>query len=41
MKHVFNLSANINNGFADGSKYIVTPNATRAIHNIVKCFNEG
>ena len=41
MKHVFNLSANINNGFADGSKYIVTPNATKAIHNIVNDFKTG
>ena len=41
MKHVFNLSANIDNGFADGFKYIVTPNATKAIHNIVNDFKIG
>ena len=41
MKHVFNLSANIDSGFADGSKYIVTPNATKAIHNIVSDFKTG
>ena len=37
----FNLSANIENGFAEGTQYIVTPNAQKAIHNIVKDFRSG
>lgn len=41
MKRVFNLSANIENGFADGAQYIVTPNAQNAIHNIVNDYNVG
>ena len=39
MKQTFSLSANIENGFAEGVKYIVTPNAKNAIHNIVNDFN--
>ena len=35
MKRTFSLSANIENGFAEGAQYIVTPNAKKAIHNIV------
>ena len=35
MKRTFSLSANIENGFADGAQYIVTPNAQLAIRNIV------
>lgn len=41
MKRTFNLSANIENGFADGDHYIVTPNARRAIHHIVNDFRSG
>lgn len=41
MKQTFSLSANIENGFAEGVKYIVTPNAKNAIHNIVNDFNSG
>ena len=37
----FSLSANIENGFAEGSQYIVTPNAQKAIHNIVNDFRSG
>ena len=37
----FSLSANIENGFADGAQYIVTPNAQKAIHNIVNDFQTG
>lgn len=41
MKRAFNLSANIENGFAEGSHYIVTPNAKKAISHIVNGFNSG
>ena len=41
MKRTFNLSANIENGFAKGSHYIVTPNARKAISHIVNGFNSG
>lgn len=41
MKRMFNLSANIENGFAEGSHYIVTPNAKKAISHIVNGFNSG
>ena len=41
MKPTFNLSANIENGFAIGTQYIVTPNAQKAIHNIVTDFQTG
>ena len=37
----FSLSANIENGFAEGTHYIVTPNAQKAIHNIVNDFHSG
>ena len=41
MPRTFSLSANIENGFAAGSQYIVTPNAKKAIHNIVNDFHTG
>lgn len=41
MERTFSLSSNIENGFADGSQYIVTPNAQMAIHNIVNDFHSG
>ena len=41
MARTFSLSANIENGFAEGSHYIVTPNAKNAIHNIVNDFRSG
>lgn len=41
MKPTFNLSANIEHGFAEGAQYIVTPNAQKAIHNIVSDFHTG
>ncbi len=41
MARTFSLSANIENGFAEGSQYLVTPNAQKAIHNIVKDFQAG
>lgn len=41
MKRTFNLSANIEYGFAEGAQYIVTPNAQKAIHNIVSDFHTG
>ena len=37
----FSLSANIENGFAEGAHYIVTPNAQKAIQNIVNDFRAG
>lgn len=41
MTKSFSLSANIENGFAEGSQYLVTPNAQNAIHNIVNDFRSG
>ena len=41
MKPTFSLSANIESGFAEGMRYIVTPNAQRAVHQIVSDFNTG
>ena len=41
MERTFNLSANIENGFAKGSHYIVTPNAKKAISHIVNGFKSG
>lgn len=41
MKRTFSLSANIENGFVEGTQYIVTPNAQKAIHNIVNDFHSG
>lgn len=37
----FSLSANIESGFSEGSQYIVTPNAKRAIQNIINDFHSG
>ena len=41
MTRTFSLSANIENGFTEGSQYLVTPNAQNAIHNIVNDFRSG
>ena len=41
MARTFSLSANIENGFADGAQYLVTPNAQNAIHNIVNDYCSG
>ena len=41
MARTFSLSANIENGFAEGMQYLVTPNAKNAIHNIVNDYNSG
>lgn len=41
MARTFSLSSNIENGFANGAQYIVTPNAQMAIHNIVNDFHSG
>ncbi|MCR4602551.1 MAG: hypothetical protein K5683_03310 [Prevotella sp.] len=41
MARTFSLSANIENGFAEGAQYLVTPNAQNAIHNIVNDFRSG
>ena len=41
MARTFSLSANIENGFAEGMQYLVTPNAQNAIHNIVNDFRSG
>ena len=41
MARTFSLSANIENGFAEGAQYLVTPNAQKAISNIVNDFHSG
>ena len=41
MKRTFSLSANLENGFAEGAQYIVTPNAQKAISSIVNDFHTG
>lgn len=41
MKSMINLSANIENGFAAGTQYIVTPNARKSIAEIVSGFKVG
>lgn len=41
MERTFNLSANIENGFSKGVRYIVTPNAKKSIGNIVDSFKSG
>lgn len=41
MAKIFSLSANIENGFAKGMQYLVTPNAKNAIHNIVNDYRSG
>lgn len=41
MERTFNLSANIENGFPKGVRYIVTPNAKKSIGNIVDSFKSG
>lgn len=41
MAMTFSLSANIENGFAEGGQYLVTPNAQNAIHNLVSDFKSG
>ena len=41
MAKTFSLSANIENGFAEGTQYLVTPNAQKAIHSIVNDFKSG
>lgn len=40
-EHTFNLSANIENGWGNGTPYIATPNAVRAIGSIVDGFRSG
>jgi len=41
MTNAINLSANIENGFATGTKYIVTPNARQSIGTIVNDYHTG
>ena len=41
MAKTFSLSANIENGFAEGMEYLVTPNAQKAVHSIVSDFRSG
>lgn len=41
MAKTFSLSANIENGFAEGMQYLVTPNAQNAIQNIVNDYKSG
>lgn len=40
-KKVFTLSANLENGLVDGSRYIVTPNINRALRDIVEGYRVG
>ena len=40
-KKVFTLSANIENGIAEGSKYIVTPNTQKVLQEIVDGYQIG
>ena len=37
----FSLSANIEEGFAEGTKYIVTPNAQKVVESIVSGYQSG
>ena len=37
----FNLSANIENGFAKGMQYIVTPNAQNVVNDLINGFKTG
>jgi len=41
MTPTINLSANIENGFAAGTQYIVTPNAQQSIATIVNDYQTG
>lgn len=41
MTNAINLSANIENGFATGTKYIVTPNTRQSIGTIVNDYHTG
>ena len=40
-KNVFTLSANIENGITEGSKYIVTPNVEKVLQEIVSAYQTG
>ena len=40
-KKIFNLSANIDNGIAEGTSYIVTPNVQKVVQEIVDGFQTG
>ncbi|MBQ0029666.1 MAG: hypothetical protein KBT32_04440 [Bacteroidales bacterium] len=40
-KKTFTLSANIENGIAEGSKYIVTPNVQKVLQEIVEGYHTG
>ena len=40
-KQTFTLSANIENGIAEGSRYIVTPNVQKVLQEIVNAYKTG
>lgn len=40
-KKTFTLSANIENGIAEGSRYIVTPNVQKVLQEIVNAYQTG
>lgn len=40
-KNVFSLSANIENGIAEGSRYIVTPNVEKVLQEVVNAYQTG
>jgi hypothetical protein len=40
-KNTFTLSANIENGIAEGTKYIVTPNTQKVLQEIIDSFQTG
>ena len=40
-KHIFSLSANIENGFTEASNYIVTPNAQKVLQEIMNGYHAG
>lgn len=40
-KNIFTLSANIENGIAEGSRYIVTPNVRKVLQEIINAYQTG
>ena len=40
-KNTFTLSANLDNGIVQGTKYIVTPNVRKVLTEVVNAYNTG
>ena len=40
-KHIFSLSANIENGIPEGARYIVTPNVEKVLQDVVNAYQIG